>query len=291
MAPEQAAGRVKETGPAADIYAFGAILYELLTGRPPFRGNDVLETLSMVKDQPPEPPHVSTRVDPGLEAICLKCLQKEPGDRYPTADALADDLAAFLRGERPKAHSGTARRWYDALLRESPYTDVMTLWSWAIMSNAVWYFICSLALFLLRVEKVEQYAPYYAILAVKMTSDVAGAWFFRIRGGPPFSYVEHQLARIFVAFWMLIFFTMWQYQRAGGAITGFGPIIVFETAFAFSCAATVLGGSFYATACALGTLAILSVLWPEMGSIISAIGCGPALFWVGWKHSRRRPVN
>ncbi len=288
MAPEQATGKIRDIGPAVDIYALGAILYELLTGRPPFRGETVLATLRQVEEQPPVPPHVlNPRVDRALEAISLKCLQKTPADRYPTADALAADLAAFQRGESPQGHSSTATRLVGALLRESRYTELMALWSRAIMANAVCYFLCSVAYFLLAVNSVEQYAPYFAILVVKMATDVASAWWFRIRGGPPFSHVEHQLLRLFVAFWMLIFFTMWQYQRSRGSIADFGPIIVFETAFAFTCAGIVLGGSFYPTALVLGGFAILGVAWPDVGLVVSSIGCAPALFWVGWKHWRR----
>ena len=100
MAPEQASGRSAEVGPATDIYSLGAILYELLTGEPPFRRESPLDTLlDILGREPRYPRQLNPRVPHGLELICLKCLAKSPADRYPSSAALADDLERFARHE------------------------------------------------------------------------------------------------------------------------------------------------------------------------------------------------
>ena len=99
MAPEQVAALPGTIGPAADIHALGALLYHLLTGRPPFQGASSTETLDQVRNQDPVPPRrLNGRIPRDLETICLTCLEKAPNRRYPTAEALAGDLRLWLEG-------------------------------------------------------------------------------------------------------------------------------------------------------------------------------------------------
>ena len=116
MAPEQAGGSSKHIGPESDVYAMGAIFYEMLTGRPPFTAPSALETLDLVRHSEPVPP---SRLQPGLprdaETICLRCLAKDYTRRYPSAEAFADDLKRFLAGDpilaRPTGWVERGSRW------------------------------------------------------------------------------------------------------------------------------------------------------------------------------------
>jgi serine/threonine protein kinase len=130
MAPEQAEGRLKEIGPATDVFSLGAILYELVTGRPPFRGDTPLETILQVVNNDPVPPSIANgNVDHDLETICLKCLEKDPALRYAGADQLAADLHRYLEGESIEARSFNVLDRLTRMLDRSRYDASFHAWS------------------------------------------------------------------------------------------------------------------------------------------------------------------
>ena len=148
MAPEQVKGDRAAIGPAADIYGLGALLYHVLTGRPPYSAPSVAETLEQVRNQEPVPPRrLNPAIPPDLETVCLKCLQKKPGDRYASAEAVAEDLHRFVDGRpivaRPVSPLEKSWRWCRrrpvvaalagtlALTLSAAFVSILLLWKHA----------------------------------------------------------------------------------------------------------------------------------------------------------------
>src|SRR5262245_12678142 len=158
MAPEQAAGRTRELGPATDVYALGALLYECLTGRPPFKAESSFETLQQVLTEEPVPlTRLQPKVPHDLETICLKCLRKECHRRYASAEALADDLHRFLAGEP---------------IRARPVSQVERLWRWCRRNPAVAGLTAMVVLALLAGTAV---AGYFAVSARREAAEAKQA--------------------------------------------------------------------------------------------------------------------
>ena len=138
MAPEQAMGQGRVVGPAADLYSLGAILYEMLTGRPPFKGASAMETLFQVVHDEPVP---LTSLRPGLsrdlETICLKCLAKEPHRRYESAEALAEDLRRFLDGSPIQARRTGPRERLWKWARRQPAAATLAAFAILVLAGLI----------------------------------------------------------------------------------------------------------------------------------------------------------
>ena len=140
MAPEQASGNARDAGPPADVYALGAILYTCLTGRPPFKGNSVIETLDQVRSQEPIPPtRWQGSIHPDLEAVCLKCLEKNPAHRYASAQELAEDLERWCKGDATRVRPWSWRRHLARFIRRrwKPLVALLVL----LTGAAFWFAI------------------------------------------------------------------------------------------------------------------------------------------------------
>jgi serine/threonine-protein kinase len=167
MAPEQAEGRTHDIGPATDVYALGAILYEMLTGCPPFKGPTAMEiVLKVVNEDPVPPTRLQAKVPRDLETICLKCLHKEAARRYATAEALAEDLRAYLAGEPIEARPAGA--WERAL-------------KWARRRPAVALLLGVGALVITSLLIGGWVYDAFALSGIAVVGLLAGAWWYSSR--------------------------------------------------------------------------------------------------------------
>ena len=199
MPPEQAASNRGQIGPASDVYSLGAILYNCLTGRPPFQAASRVDTLFMVLEQDPVPPRLlNPRVDRDLEIICLKCLQKSPEMRYAAAADLAKDLEAYLAGESLSIRPGELRDLIGRLLRPTHHFTILDNWGALWIAHSFFtLLLCSLTWAMQRLDLTDR-RPYLALWGLGVMTWGGIFWRMRRRIGPV-TFVERQIAHVWAS--------------------------------------------------------------------------------------------
>jgi eukaryotic-like serine/threonine-protein kinase len=289
MAPEQAAGSRGTLGPASDVYSLGTMLYELLTGRPPFQAASALDTIMMVLDQEPVPPRrLNPAVSRELEIICLKCLEKSPDQRYPTAAELADDLDAHLAGNPISARPSNVFYFMSQMLREKPQAAVMENWGVLWMAHSVKIFaICLITMAMAQYWHIESHWPYIALWTTSLVIWGVIFWEWRKRGGPV-TQIERQIAHCYAAGILgsiCLFAFEWALRLP---VLTLSPGLAVLAAMVFMVKAGMLTGLFYFAVAIMVLSGVLMAMFPPWALLVFGTGSAVCFLYPGWKYWRQR---
>ena len=286
MAPEQASGGRGEIGPASDVYSLGTILYQMLTGRPPFQAASPVDTVLMVLEQEPLPPRVvNAKADRDLEMVALKAIQKPPDLRYPSAAEMADDLDAFLAGEPVSARSGGFTHVISRLFRETHHAAVLQNWGMLWMWHAAVLLMLCIGTNALQRAGVHSRWPYPAVWVGGLLIWAPIFWAIRQRAGPV-TFVERQIAHVWgaaVAASISLFIVEMLLQLP---VLTLSPVLGLVNGMVFVVKAGILSGAFYVQAMALFITSGLMCLLPEIGLTLFGVVSALCFFVPGLQYYR-----
>jgi serine/threonine protein kinase len=293
MAPEQAAG-CKDLGPACDIYGLGALLYELLTGRPPFRAETPLDTLLQVIDREPAPPRLlNPKIDRDLETICLKCLSKAPGDRYATAQALALDLERFLQGESIHARSFNVVDRLARALQRSQFDQEFRGYGNMLLWFAAIVFVVHILKHHLLTSPLSIPLTLFGVGVSQLLQFVLMGvvfWSYRRRRLMPQTVAERQLWAVWlgyiIASLLIGFILKWQfgYDQVRKMIEY--PLLTVIAGMAFFVLGSSYWGGCYAIAVVYFVAGCLMLLTPGWAALEYGALWGVVLALIGWRLRR-----
>ncbi len=288
MSPEQAGGRRESSGPASDVYSLGCVLYAALTGRPPFVADSPMELVMMVIEQEPTAPReLRPSIDRDLEMIVVRCLQKPVELRYASADALADDLEAYLGDEPVAVRSGHFNQVVARLFRETHHAAVLENWGVLWMWHSLALVLACLATWLLDIGGVTQRSAYASVWTLGLGAWAAVFWKLRQRMGPV-TFIERQIAHLWGAAMIAIALLFPLEWWLGMPVLSLSPMLAVISAMVFIIKGGMLSGTFYVHAAALLLAAVAMALVPHASHLIFGIVAAACFFIPGLKYQRRR---
>jgi hypothetical protein len=293
MSPEQAAGTRGTVGPASDVYSLGAILYQCLTGRPPFQAASAFDVVMMVLEQDPVLPRLlNPRADADLEMIALKCLQKPAELRYGSVQELADDLAAYLANEPISARSTNVTQLVSRILRETHHAGILENWGVLWMLHSLVLLVLCVLTNWLQWEHVESRLPYVGIWVIGLGAWAGIFWSLRRRAGP-ITFVERQIAHVWGASMIASGLLFVVETLLNMPVLTLSPVLPLIGAMVFVIKAGILSGVFYFQAAANFAVAI-TMAWirhsslPDCGLTLYGIVAAVSFFVPGLKYYRQR---